>query len=785
MNTKQTPPVPAPSPSLNARDVLYILFRHKWLIVTLAALAVAARFSIRYAWPVPYESNAELMLKWVATTHPVTKGQEGSEVEYNLNWADQSDFILNSEMKILTSQDVITQVVDVVGASRLLGSKEDPSGDKTKAAAARLEAAQYLKNHLVAAPVRDSGIIHLAFTHPDPQLPQFVLSQMISAYAERHQKIHQPDQEAYFEGNVERLKSVLSETDTALHEAKKNANISSLDSNVKENDAELARLEKEVHETAVQLAMQQSVIRDRMGLLAAGANTNQMATNAPSAAAVAAPAPRPPSDIVVAYERNNKLLANFRKKEQELLEKGWSENAPGVKAFQADIAEKEDIVKKMEEQYPGLLAVKSASNPSSAGGSMTYDPRLALLEARFKENALEAQYQTLTNQLAAEAARSQTISSAEGKILALQRKLDLEQKELATWQAYLDDVRANSGSTAGNSSISMVQNPSLPFRDVSKVTKASMFALGGGLALAFALPFLIELWFDQSLKRASEIKASLGVPFFITLPKLKINGKRRALAHDNKAVVAKGKPAPVDAIAPLAVAGETAAVLPLLAAQPNGEMAAWNGEHALHPFFETLRDRLMTYFEMINLTHKPKLVAVTSCGAGAGVTTTAAGLASSLSETGEGNVLLVDMNVRDGEAHHFYKGKLACPLEDVFENGKRGDALGAGNLYVAQDAESADKLPRVMPKRFSHLVPKMRASDYDYIIFDMPPISQISITPRLARFMDMVLLVVESEKTDREAAKQATKLLTETKTNVGIVLNKSRQYLPRRLQQEL
>ena len=79
----------------------------------------------------------------------------------------------------------------------------------------------------------------------------------------------------------------------------------------------------------------------------------------------------------------------------------------------------------------------------------------------------------------------------------------------------------------------------------------------------------------------------------------------------------------------------------------------------------------------------------------------------------------------------------------------------------------------------------MRASDYDYIIFDMPPMSQISITPRLARYMDMVLLVVESEKTDRDAAKRATNLLLESKTNVGVVLNKSRDHLPRRLQHDI
>jgi Mrp family chromosome partitioning ATPase len=205
----------------------------------------------------------------------------------------------------------------------------------------------------------------------------------------------------------------------------------------------------------------------------------------------------------------------------------------------------------------------------------------------------------------------------------------------------------------------------------------------------------------------------------------------------------------------------------------------------LRSHFETLRDRLTTYFEVINLTHKPKLVAITSCREGAGVTTTAAGLASALSETGDGNVLLVNMNDREGEAHHFYRGQLTCGLEQALEKDKRNAACVQDNLFIAKDLEANENLPRVLPKRFSHLVPKMRASDYDYIIFDMPAMSQISITPRLARYMDMVLLVVESEKTDREAAKRATNLLLESKSNVGVVLNKSRDYLPRRLQHDI
>ena len=94
------------------------------------------------------------------------------------------------------------------------------------------------------------------------------------------------------------------------------------------------------------------------------------------------------------------------------------------------------------------------------------------------------------------------------------------------------------------------------------------------------------------------------------------------------------------------------------------------------------------------------------------------------------------------------------------------------------------ELARVLPRRFSHLVPMMKASDYDYIIFDMPPISQTSVTPRLAGFMDMVLFVIESEKTDRQIVQQACALLEESKANVCAVLNRTHTYVPQRLRQE-
>jgi polysaccharide biosynthesis transport protein len=205
----------------------------------------------------------------------------------------------------------------------------------------------------------------------------------------------------------------------------------------------------------------------------------------------------------------------------------------------------------------------------------------------------------------------------------------------------------------------------------------------------------------------------------------------------------------------------------------------------LTPFYEALRDRLILSFEHRNLVHKPKLVAITSCGEGSGVSTVASGLAASLSETGDGNVLLVDMNNADGVAHYFRKGKLECGLADALRRDRRESAMVQDNLYVVAEKPTDGELPRVIHKRFSSLLPQLRASDYDYIIFDMPPLSQISPTTRIVPFMDMAFLVVESEKTGQETVKRAIALLSQAQAHFGIVLNKTRSYLPRRFQTEL
>jgi len=80
---------------------------------------------------------------------------------------------------------------------------------------------------------------------------------------------------------------------------------------------------------------------------------------------------------------------------------------------------------------------------------------------------------------------------------------------------------------------------------------------------------------------------------------------------------------------------------------------------------------------------------------------------------------------------------------------RSSDAQFQENLYLASIAERKRATDKALPVKFTQMVPKLKASDYDYIIFDL----RWRLRPvRLPGWpvMDLTLLVVESEKTGSE-----------------------------------
>ena len=317
--------------------------------------------------------------------------------------------------------------------------------------------------------------------------------------------------------------------------------------------------------------------------------------------------------------------------------------------------------------------------------------------------------------------------------------------------------------------VSIIQSPTPPLRSWTKKTVKTVGGLAvGGLLAGLALAFLLERILDRSVKRPSEIVTKLKLPLFISIPEARKNGREK------RARPMGGGRSRLNHTAGNGNGEETS---------PDRGMAPWNHEHPLRQFYEGLRDRVVVYFQARNVVHKPKLMAVTSCSNGAGVSSIAAGLAATLSETGDGNVLLVNISGDQGAAQEFRQGEPGDNLDEVLKT-RNKCALVKANLYSITEQANGNLVPANLPNKLSALMPKLVASEYNYIIFDMPPVNRTSVTARLSRLMDMVLLVIESEKTHQDVVKDVILLLAESNPTVGTVLNKSRNYVPARLHQE-
>jgi Mrp family chromosome partitioning ATPase len=82
------------------------------------------------------------------------------------------------------------------------------------------------------------------------------------------------------------------------------------------------------------------------------------------------------------------------------------------------------------------------------------------------------------------------------------------------------------------------------------------------------------------------------------------------------------------------------------------------------------------------------------------------------------------------------------------------------------------------------MIPKLRVSDYDYIIFDLPPVSETSGTLRLASQMERTLLVIESDETQKNKVNRVRDVLAESNSRLFAVLNKTRSYGPQFLTEQ-
>jgi Mrp family chromosome partitioning ATPase len=418
-----------------------------------------------------------------------------------------------------------------------------------------------------------------------------------------------------------------------------------------------------------------------------------------------------------------------------------------LNAAETDLLEKQALATQMGKNKPKQW--RSKGSPSEK----TLDSvKAEVAGAQAKVEAFKARLRDAQQ-------RMKQLSDLAPQIQELERRRDMDATNYQYFAASLEKARIDEALDPSKMpNISAVQRPSPPVSATKTRNKIALVLAGGGIALGIAFALLRGLVLNQKVERPLELETRLHIPLMLSIPYSNARNGHLALPPNGS------QPTPG-----------------ALATRPrHSKLAPWETGHFMRPYCDAIRDRLSLYFELNNLTHKPKLVGIAGFSDNAGVSTLAAGLAASLSETNEGKVLLVDVNLGPEDVHEFFKGKPAYSL-NVALKPQGAIASAADNLYLAKVGSPNGGVAQLGLKKFFDMMPNLKASDFDYIIFDMPQLSQTSPTWGMAPFMDKLLLVVEAAGDNRDVIKRGYGKLVAERDNVAVVVNKARSYGPKSL----
>jgi polysaccharide biosynthesis transport protein len=669
---------------LSLNDILFVLFKHKWKIFVCAVLGVAAAAGVYFLSPPVYESEAKLLVRYVVDRSAID-GLDSS----GKTLGSPSASVINSEVEILTSTDLAMQVADAVGVDRLTQG----SGLKRTTA----DAALIIFKGLKVVALKDTNIISVAYQNRDPQLAMQVLQELVTRYFDKHLEVHRSAGTFDFvTRQTDQLRLELNHTDEQLKQLKDKAGVTSLTESTSALAADLTKTQSDLDSAEGEFASQQARMKEIEKSIT-GEETKQ-STNV---------TPQTGGDIVREYQDLVAREAQLRQVQTELLSKYTAQNRI-VKVKQAQIDTLVNQRRDLEKNHPGLVSTVSST------GSTTDGSRLDLASERARFAEIESKRDTLRTRLSALKDREKLLSEFGPRIGQLERTKEVQEANYKYLEASLEKARIDETlDPARMPNISVVQKPEMGIRVTRDALKKIVPGIAiAGLAIGTAIALLIELVLDRTIKRPHELESRLRIPLLLSIPNFAAAGQSRLRlqdsGHDPQKVFSEDDPMESD---------------------PSEETGA-----LLRPFCDAIRDRLGLFFELNRMTHKPKLVAVTGLSKNAGASTLATGLAASLSEDGEGKVLLVDKPVG--------------------------------------------------PKRFYDMLQEFKKSDFNYVVFDMPSLGNTSATLPLAGFMDKVLLVVEAEKSDREAVKRAYSQLA-AKADVSVIFNKSRTYGPKWLEGEV
>lgn len=319
----------------------------------------------------------------------------------------------------------------------------------------------------------------------------------------------------------------------------------------------------------------------------------------------------------------------------------------------------------------------------------------------------------------------------------LERKSDVAQITYEALLAQLQEIQIAENQNVGNASIvspALVPNTPVSLRKLLILAGGVAVGMLSGIAVAFALDLS-----DQSVKTLKQAKELFGYTLLGVIPTFSKQGTSSTYSRK----LHNGVPRIIIRDAPRSPASQA---------------------------YQMLRANL----KFLSLDKVLRTIVITSSVAKEGKSEVSANLAAAIAQLGR-RVLLVDADMRCPSQHHIWNLTNAAGLSHVIVNQV---CLGAAvrevmpNLYVLPaGAIPPNPISLLDSQRMSALLDRF-SIEYDFVIFDTPPLSGTADAAVLGRLADGILLIVRPDVVTFARTGAVKELLTQSRQNVlGIVVN--------------
>ena len=468
-----------PQTTTSLREFLTVLFKHKQKIVVMFLATVVMVTVGSFLLSPTYEAQSTLMVKFGREyIYRPEVGPEGSTISFH---SFNQEEAINSEIQILTSRDLIEQVITTLGLEKMYPDLIKNPPQKISP----MEAAVFhFEKTFSAEGIRKSNVIEVSFQHKDPHIAAMAVNRLVELFKEKHLHIFSDPKSSFLENQLTAYRQRLHETESKLEAFKQKNQVFNLDeqrSLLLKQRMELDTTFKMAQNRINELRKKHTLLKNRLLTIANYTETDQ-------------------TRIIV--DAKAKLLA-LQLKEQELLEK-YKESNRLILNVRKEIRLVKDFLKEQEEDITGKV---------KTGNVVYQEVEKELIKAEAELISQEAKFASIKQQLTQVDKEIQVLDLREKELKNLQREVAANEKSYQTYFAKLEEARISDEMNLKKmANISLIQPASVPSKPI-KPRKGLNIVLGillgafGSLGLAFFSEYT-----GQGISTPESAERHLGLP---------------------------------------------------------------------------------------------------------------------------------------------------------------------------------------------------------------------------------------------------------------------------------